>query len=533
MHRFARTAGLLGLAVLAASGIHVTGAAAAPAAPTASYTGVYQRMAVHDPGDGHAHAHAPGDTGVRDMLVVGKRPMRLSLPRGRKLTPGATVRVRGTVSGGTLSAMETTTTAEPVAVAPSTSTAATQTRVLVILASWTAPDAVTQQSATAQLFSDGDAWRKEVSNGSHGFTGTVTPWLTITGPTGGLCLTNHAETMSQARAAALLAGYDAAAYDRVALYHPKSDNPDCSGYSGWAYQPGTEIWLNGAMNRRTVMHELGHNDGLWHAGSMTCTVNGAYVAIAATGCTTSAYGDITDAMGGSSYAGHFSGTQKSRLGWLGARAVTLGVGSSTVLAPAAQTGSSVIAATIAGANGRRYWLETRGATGADASLPAGVLGGLLVRVDDPALGSLPLLLDLTPDGSHGNAALPAGGSWTAPEGFVISTVPTAGGLAVSVGTDTVAPAAPRSVTVAVKGTTATITWANPTDADFEGVVVQMKAGTAAPTSVTDGTRVYTGTGTTATAAGLARGVTYSFAVFARDEVPNWSAGASPVARTRK
>ncbi|HVE62590.1 MAG TPA: hypothetical protein VNB94_02135 [Mycobacteriales bacterium] len=532
MRRLAPTAVLLGLAVVAIASAQGAGAAGAPA--TTSHTGTYQRVAAHAPGDGHAHAHAAGEqSGVRDMLIVGKRAVRLTLPKGRTLKPGATVRVRGTMTGSTLMAIDATTTTEPTAIA-SAGGAATKTSVLVILAAWTGPDSLTPEAAAAQLFSDGDEWRTEVSNGSQGFTGSVTPWLTITGPTGGLCFTNHKETMLQAKAAALTAGFDPTTYQRVVLYHPKSSNPDCSSYGGWAYQPGAEVWMNGVMSRRTLMHELGHNDGLRHAGSLSCSVDGVFMTLAANGCSLAEYGDITDAMGNATYVGHFSVVQKARLGWLGARSVALQPGGSAILAPVETAGTDVIAASIDASNGRRYWLESRSAAGADALLPAGVLGGVLIRIDDPSLSPAPLLLDLTPDGSMANAALPVGGSWSSPEGLRISTALAPDGrVAVTVSTDTVAPAAPSAVSVAIKGTSATVKWVNPTDIDFASVVVQMKAGTVPPASAADGTRIYAGSGMTATTSSLVRGVTYSFAVFARDQVPNWSAGATPAPRTRK
>src|SRR5690606_23120296 len=46
-----------------------------------------------------------------------------------------------------------------------------------------------------------------------------------------------------------------------------------------------------------------------------------------------------------------------------------------------------------------------------------------------------------------------------------------------------------------------------------------------PTSVGDGTIIYDGTGTTTTHSGLTDGVTYYYAAYAHDSVPNYSAAA--------
>ncbi len=77
-----------------------------------------------------------------------------------------------------------------------------------------------------------------------------------------------------------------------------------------------------------------------------------------------------------------------------------------------------------------------------------------------------------------------------------------------------------------------LTWTNPVDADFAGVVVRRASGTVPPATPVDGTAAYSGTGTTVTVTGLTNGTNHSFAVFARDEVPNYSAAttatASPV-----
>jgi hypothetical protein len=406
---------------------------------------------------------------------------------------------------------------------------ATRDRVLVILANWTMPDTVTQQSAAAQLFGDDDAWLNEVSYGARGYTGDVTPWVTIAGPDGGLCYTNHRQTMDQAKAAAWAVGFDSALYAKTVLYFPRSTDPNCSGYGGWAYQPGSEVWLNGSMDRRATVHELGHTDGLWHAASFLCVdATGNPVALATSGCSLNEYGDAADAMGASGFAGHFSAVQKSRRGWLAGRSTALLLGGGATLAPFESASAATVAASYTTLTGRKYWLEYRTAVGGDASLPAGLTGGVLVHVEDALLSPKPLLLDMTPDGDFTNAALRPGASWASPDGFYLNVgAVTVAGLPVSVTgapIDVTAPAPVSGLTSSVKGSNLTLKWANPSDKDFAGVTVRMVAGNVAPASPTSGTELYTGTGSSTTMT-VAKNATYSFAVFPRDGVPNWGRGA--------
>ena len=74
------------------------------------------------------------------------------------------------------------------------------------------------------------------------------------------------------------------------------------------------------------------------------------------------------------------------------------------------------------------------------------------------------------------------------------------------------------------GSKVNLSWTNPVDADFQGVVVRQKTGSY-PTGPTDGTSVYSGTGTSASVTGLTNGTTYFYCAYAKDEVPNYSSAA--------
>lgn len=90
--------------------------------------------------------------------------------------------------------------------------------------------------------------------------------------------------------------------------------------------------------------------------------------------------------------------------------------------------------------------------------------------------------------------------------------------------DQVPPANVSSFVVNPGNTTIQLSWTNP-GTDFAGVTIIRKIGST-PTSITDGTQVYSGTGTTLTQTGLSNGTTYYYAAYSRDAVGNLSSGAS-------
>ncbi|WP_435122429.1 S8 family serine peptidase [Micromonospora tulbaghiae] len=61
-----------------------------------------------------------------------------------------------------------------------------------------------------------------------------------------------------------------------------------------------------------------------------------------------------------------------------------------------------------------------------------------------------------------------------------------------------------------------LSWTVPSIADFDQVIVRMATGKTAPSSVTTGTAVYAGTGSSVTVSGLTDGSTYTFAAWVRD-----------------
>ena len=96
--------------------------------------------------------------------------------------------------------------------------------------------------------------------------------------------------------------------------------------------------------------------------------------------------------------------------------------------------------------------------------------------------------------------------------------------------DTTPPGPVTGLTATLTATSVALSWTNPTNSDFAGVMIRRKAGTTAPASPTDGTLVTT-TSTATTSyinGGLNAGVTYTYALFTFDQVHNYD---TPTTRT--
>lgn len=413
-------------------GALVVPAAGAGAATGDDLVGTYRLVSIDNlPGAAH-HGH------YRHLLVSGQRTYVLKMAPGTRPEPGARLRVRGRRHGGELRvsrmqsldgtaiAYEGEASAQGEQQVAFSNGSTGTTNVLVILARWNAAASTVTQASAAQVLLDNNAWFAEASYGQLGVTGAVTPWLTIPAPSGVACGSGMTSIETSAKSAAQSAGFDPSGYDRTMIFFPKVTDPECSGVGGWAYIGGNTSWINGVLDRRITVHEQGHNYGLLHAHSYTCTSGGVHVALAATGCTSLDYGNPFDAMGNSAYAGSFSAPYKNELGWLAGRQVALLPGESVRLAPF-QSVDGPVAASITDGD-RTFWVEYRRKAGIDSRLPISTTtGAALVHAIDPAIvdgSGVPVagagLLDMSPDGSHIAAELPSGTSWLAPGGFLIS-----------------------------------------------------------------------------------------------------------------
>jgi hypothetical protein len=114
-----------------------------------------------------------------------------------------------------------------------------------------------------------------------------------------------AQTQAAASAAAG-AGYVASDYDHLVVYTPYQS---CD-FSGIGWVGGNGVFLNGTVDRGIMEHELGHNLGLWHAGTYEC--GGAALSA---DCLVD-YGDPTDVMGSTAPDRGYSAEHKHMLGWI-------------------------------------------------------------------------------------------------------------------------------------------------------------------------------------------------------------------------
>ncbi len=140
------------------------------------------------------------------------------------------------------------------------------------------------------------------------------------------------------------------------------------------------MWINGRNQTSAYGHELGHNFGLLHAGSLRCSAG----VIGGT-CSVSEYGDPFDIMGNQS-AMHYNAAQKLDLGWIPAGSVvTHGTGTATyTLSPLELAGGTTYAVKVpTTAANRTYWLEFRQPIGFDAGLSGYPNNGAQVRVASP------------------------------------------------------------------------------------------------------------------------------------------------------
>ena len=191
---------------------------------------------------------------------------------------------------------------------------------LAILVNWTAPDSVTPTSAIHQLKDVNDAWYDDASYGQVRMTASSTNWLTIAAPSG--C--DSGTIMNDAFSAATAAGWNLNAYDHLLVYFPYVA---ACGWAGMAYIGWGRLWINGYLDTRVTVHELGHNLGLYHAHSVACTQASTAVPWS-TSCTRSEYGDPYDAMGGSfgGGVGRFNASQSDDLDWMQGRKQTAAAG---------------------------------------------------------------------------------------------------------------------------------------------------------------------------------------------------------------
>ncbi|MCK2094403.1 NEW3 domain-containing protein [Thauera aromatica] len=209
---------------------------------------------------------------------------------------------------------------------------------------------------------------------------------------------------SAAKAAASAAGVNLSTYARLVFAFP-DNSCTWSGLSSVGSVP-SQSFINGAMNLNVVGHEFGHALGSWHSHGLNCDISPT-----ADNCTYHEYGDRIDIMGAE--AGHLNAFQKERLGWLNYNGtppiLTVQSSGRYVIEPIETAGSNPrglkILKSTDPATGAKTWyyLEYRQPIGADYYLstypsyyPENKFGGVWVRIGTDDNPSSSFVLDMTP-----------------------------------------------------------------------------------------------------------------------------------------
>ena len=362
----------------------------------------------------------------------------------------------------------------------------------------------------------------EESYGQLSMTGDVYGYYTIDFDTTGC---NYTDLGNKANAAASAAGVNLGNYTNIQYAFPSLP----CGWSGLAYLPGTQTWLNNALTLGVSAHELSHNFGVHHASTVNCVENGVRVALSANiaNCSFSEYGDPFSVMGNAGGGRHTHSQQLATLGWAsGTALVTAATAGNYTIGAAEDSASPVKALRVARGDGTYLYFELREPWGTqfDAFSPSDpVVNGVSVRyANDWNTIVQSKLIDTTPaTGTYADAALAAGQSfWDPVSGVTVTTVSLGGGSAVvnlSWGADTTPPTQPGNLGVTSTGAaTARLSWTASSDA----------SGIAGYRVSRDGSFLATVAGTTYDDAGLAGGTTYQYSVVAIDGAGNPSTPAT-------
>ncbi|WP_437805192.1 RICIN domain-containing protein [Sorangium sp. So ce1078] len=206
---------------------------------------------------------------------------------------------------------------------------------------------------------------------------------------------------NEAKTAARNAGFDLNAYQHYMIM----GKMDC-GYAGMGAQPGSATWIAGLWPE-VVVHELGHNFGLWHASSRTCR-NGGTTVTMSNDCTFDEYGDVFDPMGNGGKQ-HFNANYKANLGWIpSSQVVTVTSDGTYTLAPMTEASTGTQLLRVKGPNDVMYHIEFRQPAATNVIDSRNISGrGVLVHAffTQSRESGRAHLLDMVPGGNFRDAPL--------------------------------------------------------------------------------------------------------------------------------
>jgi uncharacterized delta-60 repeat protein len=240
----------------------------------------------------------------------------------------------------------------------------------------------------------------QYSYGAASLTYTVSNTLYRMPATGASYATagNNDGIRDAARALAA-ANYNLANYDVVAVYFP-----DLSGvanskitYGGLAGVGYGDHWINGSNSISVILHEFGHNYGLFHANFWNPEGDLGGTRYDDPGYDSLEYGDIFDRMGSGGEAnGYFSPYATSRLGWMPSAKVITPSANGTFrihrFDTAAATSQNTLALRVPMGGNVFYWVGFRKAYGSPYNLASAAY-----VVAEGLYANRPNLIDMTPN----------------------------------------------------------------------------------------------------------------------------------------
>ncbi len=265
------------------------------------------------------------------------------------------------------------------------------------------PSEAITESAAYSLMDGVSAWYAETSYNTTWLVTDVTPLMVLPQTKAWYCENGDGFLLSDSREIARAYGYDTDNYNLDIVRFP-SPGTGCNnyGYGGKAYVRGKGVWM--LSNSSGVMiHELGHNYGVWHANFWTGLGDG----IISHGSHVE-YGNPYDVMGSSGSSGQFNAAFKNQLDWLQDSYVqtvsTSGTYRIFTFDAASLTTGQNYALKIRKDYDRNYWAEFR-----RKYANAWFLNGVMLNFDPwnngvTNNGSGTSLLDTTPGTPTGNSS---------------------------------------------------------------------------------------------------------------------------------